>query len=68
MRLLKTLTLFSLLATAPCAALAQGASGFDTGMIPSPRILKPAGEVKAAVVLCRMRPDGVRRKTALPPG
>ncbi|TCM55133.1 type IV secretory pathway VirJ component [Rhizobium sp. PP-F2F-G48] len=51
MRLLKTLTVLSLLATAPCAVLAQDASGFDTGMIPSPRILKPAGEVKAAVVL-----------------
>lgn len=51
MRLLKTLTVLSLLATAPCAAFAQDASGFDTGMIPAPRILKPSGEVKAAVVL-----------------
>ncbi len=51
MRLLKTLTVLSLLATASGSAFAQNASAFDTGMIPAPRILKPSGEVKAAVVL-----------------
>lgn len=32
-------------------AQAQNAARYDTGMIPTPRILKPQGEVKAAVVL-----------------
>jgi type IV secretory pathway VirJ component len=50
MRLFQALTALSLL-VASGPVLAQDASGFDTGMIPSPRILKPDGDVKAAVVL-----------------
>lgn len=50
MRLFQALTAFSLL-IASTPAVAQDASGYDTGMIPSPRILKPDGDVKAAVVL-----------------
>jgi type IV secretory pathway VirJ component len=51
MRLFKALTVMSLLVAAAVPAFAQDASDFDTGMIPSPRIIKPASEVTAAVFL-----------------
>ncbi|MFP5077549.1 virulence factor family protein [Rhizobium sp. YIM 134829] len=57
---MKRLTLLTLLASlavplvpwVPATpAAAQDAAEYDTGMIPSPRILKPEGEVKSAVFL-----------------